>query len=360
MISVVEVIPLTIPLRRVYKTSRVEQKFLQQVFVKITDSSGKVGVGEGAIREDITGETLNGVVDIIQNRVVPLIQDCDPLDREVLMSLVDNVLEKNSTARCVIDIALHDIAGKILGIPVYKLLGGAYRKTFSFSKAVILGDSVENTVKEAKRLTNAGYGILKIKAGKDCDTDILRVKKIREACGSQIEIRVDANGGWPVEEAIKAVKAMSKYNVAIIEQPVHADFLDGMAEVVKRSNIPIMADESAHTLEDVMMIAEKKAADVINIKLIKAGGIIKAKQMAELADVYGIPCQIGGVMYSSILASAARHVAAGTRNIVFYEGGKPAEFLGYDPVDVPLKTERGKGVVSEGHGLGVTFKSPKS
>ncbi|MCW3977678.1 MAG: dipeptide epimerase, partial [Candidatus Bathyarchaeota archaeon] len=175
----------------------------------------------------------------------------------------------------------------------------------------------EETAKDAVNAVRRGFRALKVKVGVDPEEDFERIREIREAVGSNVAVRIDANQGWTVHQAIEVLRKLERLNVEFVEQPVKADNIEGLAEVKKNSSIPVMADESIHSPEDALHIIRKDAADLINIKLMKSGGILKARKIAAVAEAANVPCMIGCMGESTIGITAGVHFAAGAKNVQY-------------------------------------------
>jgi L-alanine-DL-glutamate epimerase-like enolase superfamily enzyme len=200
---------------------------------------------------------------------------------------------------------------------------------------VITGDSIEsieaailNTMKP--QLIGLNLAVLKIKVGKDnIEDDILRIQEIRKSVGNQVKIRLDANQGWNVKEAIRSIRKMEDMGLGIelIEQPVKAHDLEGLKRVTDAVDTPIMADESVFSVAQALQVLRDRAADMINIKLMKAGGIFKAQLINQLAEEHGIPCMVGSMIESRLSVSAAAHFAASKKNITRFDFDAPLMLL---------------------------------
>jgi L-alanine-DL-glutamate epimerase-like enolase superfamily enzyme len=171
--------------------------------------------------------------------------------------------------------------------------------------------------KDAAKAVKRGFKALKVKVGVNPTEDVERLRLIREAVGEEIQLRIDANQGWKPKQAIEALNKMEKFNIQFAEQPVPAENLKGLIEVKKNSPIPIMADESVHSPQDAIRLIQAEAVDLINIKLMKSGGILKGRKIAEIAEAANIPCMIGCMGESEIGIAAGAHLAAAVRNIQY-------------------------------------------
>ena len=230
--------------------------------------------------------------------------------------------------KAAIDAALYDVVGKAMNVPVYQLLGGCFRDRVPIAHSLGLME-IENAVEEALKAKGEGVKTIKLKGGVDPKRDVKLIRQMRKALGPDTKICVDANQGYPTAKlAVQVTKAMEEYDLLYMEQPVEG--IDQMAEVAKRVDTPIMADESVWTAHDVLEIAQKKAADVISIYTTKPGGIFKAKKVAAVAEAAGLQCNVNGSVETGVGNAANLHLAASTGVVT----------LG---CVVPVSTPKGKG-----------------
>jgi L-alanine-DL-glutamate epimerase-like enolase superfamily enzyme len=213
--------------------------------------------------------------------------------------------------------ALYDLAAKNAGLPLYKYLGG---KIKDIESDLTIGiDTPENMAETAAKFIADGVRMIKVKLGKDPATDIARIQKIREAVGSNIILRIDANQGWSYNDAVTALTGLAKYDIQFCEQPMRTFNDHLLPALCAISPIAIMADESVYTHHDAQRIIESKACASINIKLAKSGGIKEALAINKVAEAAGIPCMLGGMLESRLALSAKVHLAMSLDNIKFYD-----------------------------------------
>jgi muconate cycloisomerase len=218
-------------------------------------------------------------------------------------------------AKAAIDMALYDVAGKAMQVPAYQFLGGCFRDRISIAHSLGLME-IEKAIDEALQVKSEGVKTIKLKGGLDPKRDVELVRRMRDALGPEAKICVDANQGYPTPKvAVQVTKAMAEYGLLYMEQPVEG--IDRMAEVAKRVDTPIMADESAWTAQDVMEIAQKNAADIISIYTTKPGGLFKAKKVAAIAEAAGLPCNVNGSVETGVGNAANMHLAASTGVVTF-------------------------------------------
>jgi len=297
----------------------------ETMIIKIETDEGYVGYGEAKPSLAVLGETIDTVA-----AVLPLLRDVligqNPFAIESIHKAMDAAILRNSSAKAGIDIALHDIMGKKLNMPLYQLLGG-YRNSFATDMTVSI-DTPDAMAAEALAHEQTGYNVLKIKAGIDAETDIEAMRLIREAVGPDMRLRADANMGWDAATAIRVINIYEQYGVEMVEQPMRYWDIDGLAYVCSRVNVAIGADESLHTPQDAMRLAKVRAADVFNIKLMKSSGIYPALRINAIAEASGVNVMLGCMLETRIGNAASAALVAAQRNIteadldsfVYYEG----------------------------------------
>lgn len=306
---------LSIPLLKSFKTALRSLNVIENVVVKIVTDTGQIGYGGAAPTEVITGDTIGSIIGGIEH-IKPHLIGKKIENFEYLMVTLNQCLVKNTSAKAAIDIALYDLFGQLYKAPIYKLLGG-YRNKLSTDLTISINEPEEMAI-DSLEAVKKGCKVLKIKVGKNADGDIKRLKAIRDAIGYDIKLRVDANQGWKPKEAVLALRKMEDIGLKIelAEQPVKAHDIEGLRYVTENVSIPILADESVFSPLDAMNIISQRAADMINIKLMKTGGIYNALKIIAMAEAYGIECMIGSMMESKIGITAAAHLAAAKSNII--------------------------------------------
>ena len=284
------------------------------VVVKVVTDFKIVGWGEASPSFRITNETQENVLAAFEKICPKLIGTC-PFRVEQTIELMDKLVDGNTSAKAAIDMALHDIIGKKCKKPLYMLMGG-YR-TEVLTDITIGIKPPKEMAKAALKAVKKGFKALKLKVGVNPKEDVQRIKSVREAVGAEVKIRIDANQGWKPKEAIEVINKIEGLDIEFVEQPVKADDIKGLAYVKKESPIPIMADESVHSPADAIKIIQAEAADLINVKLMKSGGISKAKKIVAIAEAAKIPCMVGCMGESRLGISAAAHLAAALKNIEY-------------------------------------------
>jgi len=344
----VEVYTVELPYKKPFTISMGTSYSSTDVVVKLIDDEGNVGWGEASPSRRVTGESEDTILSAM-NVLAPQLINEDPLNVEEIERKLAGAILGNTSAKLALEMAVFDLKGKILGVRVRDLLGG-YRDRVETDFTIGIM-SPEEMASDALKYVEMGFRILKLKVGLGVEEDIARVKAVRDAVGKDIRIRIDANQGWTVKQAKKALSSMERYDVELAEQPVKWYDYEGMAELTRVSPIPIMADESVHSARDALLVAKMRAADYINIKLTKAGGLLEARRIAAISEAAGIPNMIGCMMEGGISITAAVHFATATRNLVTTDLDSDIS-LKEDFVEGGAKCEKGFRILPEGPGLG--------
>ncbi|MEM3666020.1 MAG: dipeptide epimerase [Candidatus Bathyarchaeia archaeon] len=353
-ISRVEAVPFGVQLTEPFRIAFETITNTMGILVKISTDENITGIGEGAPTTLITGETQEGALVVVNRYLAPVLIGKNPFEIGALIEEMDKVILGNPSAKAAIDMALYDVIGKALNKPLYKLIGG-YIHDVPTDCTIGIKEPKE-MAKDARAIVQRGFKTIKVKIGIDVEEDVERVRMIREAVGDDVTIRVDANQGYDAKTAIKVIRELEPYDIQLVEQPVPAWDIEGLAMVRHAVNIPIMADESVHTPRDALQIIKKEAADMINIKIMKAGGIYRAKQIAAIAETAGMACMIGCMLETKLAITAAAHLAASTRNIQEADLDAPL-FLSEDPIrEGGIQYEDGTLKIPNLPGLGVILK----
>ncbi|MGF2384089.1 dipeptide epimerase [Lentilactobacillus otakiensis] len=309
-----------VPLKRPFKTALRTVTTAQTLIVKVITSDGKIGYGEAAPTPVITGDTLPSIKEAVENVIGPKIIDRQLVDSEDIKATIDQAMVHNSSPKAALNIAVNDLIAQSYGVPMYQLLGGHSDKiTTDYTVSV---GTIEDMIAQAQDLIAKGFTTLKIKVGDDSEeADLDKIVAIRKAVGSMIKIRLDANQGWHPKQAVAVINRMQDLDLKIelVEQPVKATDFDGLAYVTANTTTMIMADESIFSVADAARIIKMHGCDIINLKLMKAGGIDNAAKINTLAEAAGIPCMVGSMIESSVSVTAAAHLAAAKRNIRYVD-----------------------------------------
>ncbi len=262
---------ISVPLKTPFKTALRTVEKVEDVIVEIYTDTGNTGFGEAPPTGVITGDTAGAIMGAIEDHIKKAIVGMDIENFEAVIRKLNGCIIKNTSAKAAVDIALYDLYGQLYRAPLYKLLGG-FRKEISTDITISVND-IEKMVKDSLDAVKRGYKTLKIKVGENSEKDLERMKAIRQAVGYDIDLRIDANQGWKPKEAVKVLRKMedAELDLEFVEQPVIAQDIEGLKFVTDNVSIPVLADESMFSPRDALNILQKRAADMINIKLMKSG-----------------------------------------------------------------------------------------
>ncbi|MGB3153309.1 MAG: dipeptide epimerase [Chitinophagaceae bacterium] len=353
-IQQVELYKLSIPLVEPFITSLGTDTHAENVVIKIITREGIIGFGECSPYMPINGESQDTCF-IVGQYFAKALKGKDPLQIEACITLMDQIIYGNSSIKSAFDMAFYDIAAQQAEVPLYKFIGGKNNKTIITDYTVSIGAAVKMAA-DAVKIKEQGYPAIKVKLGKNGNTDVERIRAVREAVGKEIPVRIDANQGWNVEEAITTLKALAQFDIQHCEEPIPRWAFMELPRVKKESPIPIMADESCGDEHDAERLIKIGACDYMNIKLGKSGGIFKALKMVRLAEAAGIHLQIGAFMESRLAMTAFAHFALCSPAIEHYDFDTALMFI-EDPVTGGIIYEK-NGVVKvpELVGLGATIE----
>lgn len=350
----IETFLAAIPLKKAFKTALRTVTVAETIVVKIICDNGIIGWGEAPPTHVITGDTLASITYTINSVLKPKLigKNCD--EREQIFDEINQLIVGNTSAKAAVDMALYDCISKKANTSLSQFLGG-YQTSIETDYTVSV-NSADEMADDAEGYVRNGFSILKVKVGKDhIETDIERIQAIRDRVGPDVVIRLDANQGWYPKEAVRAIEKMEALglNIEFIEQPVLAHDIQGLKYVTDHTLIPIMADESVFSAHDARKVLEIGAADLINIKLMKSGGIHEALKIAKIAAVYGVNCMVGSMIETKIGITAAAHFAASQPNITYYDFDAPLMLDG-DLIQGGITYEKSKIQLGEVLGLGIS------
>ena len=343
---------ISVPLRTPFKTALRTVNSVEDVIVEIHTDTGNIGFGEAPPTGVITGDTTGAIIGAIEDHIKKTIMGMRIEDFEELMLKLQSCILKNTSAKAAVDIALYDLYGQLYGAPLYKLLGG-YRKEIVTDITISVNDP-EEMAKDSLEAINRGYSTLKIKVGKDSKKDMERMSAIRQAVGYDINLRIDANQGWKPKEAVNVLRQMEDAGLQIefVEQPVLAHDIEGLKFVTDNVNIPVLADESIFSPMDALNVLQRRAADFINIKLMKTGGIYNALKICSLAEMYGVECMIGCMLEAKVSVTAAVHLACAKSIITKIDLDGPV-LCSEDPVNGGAIFNESQIILTDAPGLGI-------
>ena len=307
---------LRVPLKTPFKTALRTVERVEDIVVMVHTDTGHVGYGEAPATAVITGDTHGSIIDAIHHYNTPRLIGEDIANLNRITRLVQTSMEKNSSAKAAVEIAIYDLWAQLYDAPLYKMLGGG--DPVITTDITISVDTIDKMVADSISAVDRGFDSLKIKVGKDIGVDIERTKAIYAAVENRALLRLDANQGWTAKQAVFAIRTLEDAGVRLelVEQPVKARDLEGMRYVTERVHTPIMADESVFGPMEVIELINMRAADIINIKLMKTGGISNAIRIADIAGLHQVDCMIGCMLESSISVAAAVHLAVAKSDVI--------------------------------------------
>lgn len=351
-ITAIEIGKIAIPLKTPFITALRRVDVAEDLVVKVHTDDGHVGYGNAPATVVITGDSHQSVAGAVQEVIGPKLIGMDIDDRDLILETIQGAMVHNTSAKAALDIAVHDLFGQRYGMPLYRFFGG--RRQRIASDLTISVNPPDVMASDAVKAVQAGYHHLKLKVGIDSTVDFERVAAIRKAVGKDIAIRLDANQGWKPKEAIRLIRAMEDADLAIelIEQPVRAADFEGLKQVTDHVDTPIMADESAFSPTDVFRLLSMRACDLINIKLMKAGGLGPASKIAAMAEAAGVECMMGCMLECKIGITAAAALSAGTA-VIAKNDLDAADLMAADPIHGGITYDKDHLVLSELPGLGI-------
>jgi L-alanine-DL-glutamate epimerase-like enolase superfamily enzyme len=303
---------------------------VQNVVVIIRTEDGCAGYGECSPYMSINGESVDTCF-IVGQYFAKVLMGKDALDMEGCMEIMDRTIYGNSSIKSAFDMALYDVAGQHAGMPVYKLLGGEKNKVLQTDYTVSIG-TPEKMRADAMRITRQGFPAVKVKLGETLESDVARIRAIREGIGNDTPLRIDANQGWKTaDNAIAVLNALAPFHIEHCEEPISRYRFMELSRVTAASPIPIMADESLGDEHDAERLIGLKACQLFNIKLGKSSGFFKGQKIAQLGAAAGMHMQVGGFMESRLGMTAAAHLALSNDHILHCDFDTPLMYT-EDPV----------------------------
>jgi L-alanine-DL-glutamate epimerase-like enolase superfamily enzyme len=347
-ITDIEIFLFDIPLTSPFRIAIGEMTAANDLLIRIRTDQGVVGLGEACPFPPITGET-QATNAAAARSIRDMLIGKDPLAIDALLREIGPLVHSNPSAVAAFDMALYDILGKVAGLPLFRLLGGT-KNVFETDITTSL-DTLENMTAESKKYADMGYKTLKVKVGLDPDEDFARLSAIRAAVGRGVAIRIDANQGWTVPQAVYALRKMEPLAIQFCEQPVLASDTAGLKAVRSQSPIAIMADEALFGPADAIKLIRAEACDTFNIKVMKAGGLLNSIRIAHIADAANMRCMVGCMLESKLALTAAAHVVASQANIVYADLDGNSEHV-VDPIVDGMTVKAGVLTLPEKPGLG--------
>ena len=344
---------LRVPLKTPFKTALRTVDTVEDIVVIVHTDTGHVGYGEAPATAVITGDTHGSIVEAVGKFIRPRLIGQDIANLNRITDLIQTALERNTSAKAAVEIAVYDLWAQLYDAPLYKMLGGG--DPVITTDITISVDYIDKMVADSISAVERGFESLKIKVGKDIGLDIERVKAIYSAVEGRALLRLDANQGWTAKQAVYAMHALEDAGVLLelLEQPVKAADIEGLKYVTERVHTPVMADESVFGPSQVFDLIQRRAADIINIKLMKTGGISNAVKIADICGLYGVDCMIGCMLESSIGVAAAVHLAVAKSDVISKFDLDGPSLCSYDPVASGVVFNESEISVTDAPGLGI-------
>ena len=352
-ITDIELGMLRVPLKTPFKTALRTVDTVEDIVVLVRTDSGHTGHGEAPPTAVITGDTHGSIVEAIERHIKPRLIGQDISNLNHICGLIQNSMERNTSAKAAVEIAVYDLWGQLHDAPLYKMLGGG--DPVITTDITISVDHIDKMVADSIAAVERGFDSLKIKVGKDIGLDIERVKAIHAAVEGRALLRLDANQGWTAKQAVYAMHALEDAGVLLelLEQPVKAADIEGLKYVTERVHTPVMADESVFGPSQVFDLIQRRAADIINIKLMKTGGISNAVRVADIAALYGVQCMIGCMLESAISVAAAVHLAVAKADAITKVDLDGPSLCQFNPVHGGVVFNESEITITDAPGLGI-------
>lgn len=325
------------------------------VFIEITTDDGTFGWGESAHSPGIYGETALSTLGAIE-LLKPALIGQNPLElRKIDKDLDRMCIAGNIAARAGIDIALHDLAGKILGVPVYQLLGGRVADKIMSHQCP---PATEELPEYMRKFMEEGYQVFKLKMSGNMDYDMDMVRKLVDVADGKVQLSLDANQGWTVRDALKMAAMVEKLPLwnrnVILEQPIHGEDVAGMARIARSTELDVMADDAIRTMRDLLDILQAHAADIVSLKIQRVGGFQRVQQMIHVAETFRCPYIVDEINETRLANTAVAHMALASRRPL-YTGVASHTHHDTDTIaEGGLTIDHGFVSVPEAPGLGVT------
>lgn len=348
-ISAVEYFKLEMPLAIPYTIAYETVSSTTNIILKLTTDKGITGWGCAAPDLEVTGETADDVLRHIETTVIELLKNQSPYQLAHFTHELKRLCPHASSTMAMVDIAIHDLMARKAKLPLYQLLGG-YRNKIPTSITIgIL--PLKETIEQATYFLKKGFTIIKLKGGIAIEEDIEKILKLREHHGNEFLLRFDANQGYTPAQAIAFIKETTSAKIEILEQPTQHGEEEHLGEVKRNIHIPVMADESIKTLKDAFRLTKNDLIDMVNIKLMKVGGILESQHINSVAKAAGMEVMVGCLDECALGISAGLHFALSRPNIEYADLDGHLDLL-EDPFTDLFDLRNGILYPSDAYGLG--------
>lgn len=353
IIDRIDLYKINIPLKEPFVISLGPIHAAENVVVVIRTNQGLTGFGESSPFMTINGESADTGL-VVGKYFAQVLQGKNALDIAERIADMDRVIYGNYSIKSAFDMAFYDLASQAAGLPLFEYLGGSFKPDIYTDYTVSIGDP-EKMAQDALRIKEEGYPAIKVKLGNNGATDIMRMQAIRKAVGPDIPLRIDANQGWGLEEALTTLKGLAPLDIQYCEEPVSRSLFMELPALRKQSPIPIMSDESCGTPDDADRLIRLQACDMLNIKLGKSGGIYKALKIVKSGEAANMHMQVGAFMESRLAMTAFAHFACCSPMIEHYDFDTALMFS-EDPVDGGITYDRGHITLPQTPGIGAKIE----
>jgi muconate cycloisomerase len=351
-----------VPTVRRHELSSLSVTAQSYVIVELRLTNGVEGIGEAATLggprwSEESVESIKATIDVY---LAPAIIGAPANRFEAARIRMDEAAKRNNAAKAAIESALFDAVGKSLGVSAVQLLGGAVRESVPVLWTLASGDPAQEIEEAEKKLDARLHDTFKIKIGaRSPEADVARLRRLADALAGRASLIVDANQAWDETTALRCLPVLAELGVRLVEQPLPAWNLAGMARLRARSTVPLMADEGVFSAHDMLDVARAGAAEVVSLKLVKHGGLLATRDVAAIAEAAGIGLYGGCLLESSIGAAAHLQVFAGLRELAWGCEHFGPQILVDDLVEEPLHFADFCIHLPAGPGLGVTLDQDK-
>jgi len=340
-------------LKKPLKIAKMLREKSSNTIVKVETEEGIAGFGEATFAHFFAGETQDSAKSVVEKFLAPVLVGKDPTNILLLADEIEKAIAGNPFAKAAVEMALWDIKGKALGVPVYSLLGGFQRKIIPVNHSISYG-TVSEMVEEALEHVAQGFKTLKIYCGRETpQADLERIRQIRKVIGEGIHLYVESNQRWSFKMTLWLLPRLEEMGILFLEQPISNHLRNEMRILREQSSIPIAIDEGVFSPEDVARAKQDGVADIVNIYVLKAGGILNAKKALDVSDAMGLSAFVGSFNELSISTMAGAHVSATLTNLIY-----PCYLVGpllyeEDILREPLEIRDGMFSLSDRPGLGI-------
>lgn len=344
----VELTPLSLQLKYPYTIAYHHFDHADHLFLRI-DTGSYSGWGCMAPDPFVTGEVIEEIYPEIREAIPELLKGADAYRRGQILERVKKAFPLYPGLWAAVDMALWDLLGQKAGLPLWKLLGG-YRSRIETSITIGIC-SLEQTLEMAEKFISQGFRILKIKGGNQPEEDVERLIRLREIWGDKIRLRFDANQGYSLSQTMSFLDGVKSIPLEVLEQPTKKEDSPSLGAITHHSKVPVMADESLLSLMDAFKLAKRGLVDMLNIKIMKIGGISEAVQVDGVARSARIKVMVGCMDESALGISAGLHFALSRKNILYADLDGHLDILD-DPAEGAVRLNKGYLYPTDSPGLG--------